>query len=75
MKNNYFELTVREILELAETNDLDNKQLATRLARRLSLGVTNGCRRLTDDEQHDWQALATVTDRNLEPKPTAPDFA
>jgi hypothetical protein len=66
MKLNYGDLTIKEILELAE-GDLDQAQLATRLVRRLSFDVKKRVHGgLSADEDNDLGAVAYVTDHALE---------
>jgi hypothetical protein len=62
---NYSDLTISQILELAD-GDLDDSQLASRLARRLSLDVRKRIgNHLSGDEQRDLDTLAYVTDNLL----------
>jgi hypothetical protein len=66
MKLNYTDLTIKEILELAD-GDLDQAQLATRLARRLGLDVKQLVHGgvLSAGEQNDLGNVTYVTDEVL----------
>jgi len=62
---NYSDLTINDILALAESDNLDDMQLANRLARRLALDVRRRVAALNETETQDLANLALVTDRYL----------
>lgn len=67
MKLNYGDLTITELLELAE-GDLDQAQLATRLVRRLTIEVKKRVHggKLDASEANHLDALTQVTEQALE---------
>jgi hypothetical protein len=62
---NYFDLSIKEILALAEGDDLDGMQLAGRLGRRIFLDIRKRVATLSDAETRELADLALVTDRGL----------
>jgi hypothetical protein len=57
----YFDLTISQILALAESDDLDQTELASRLTRRLALEVRQRVAALTEAETVELANLAEVT--------------
>lgn len=62
---NYNDLSINQILELAGSDNRDDTQLASRLARRLALDVRRRVAALNETETQDLVNLAEVTDRDL----------
>jgi hypothetical protein len=62
---NYNDLSIKQILALAESEDLDEMQLASRLARRLALDLRRRLAALNRDEQVELESLEQVTDHEL----------
>jgi hypothetical protein len=62
---NFESLTVGQIIELAQSTNLDDMQLAKRLARRIELTVRQNIADLNDAEHREMLDLAGVTDREL----------
>jgi hypothetical protein len=70
MTSNYSDLTINQILELAD-GDLDDSQLASRLARRIALDVRKRIGGgLSTEEQNDLDALRYVIDNQFKVRGT-----
>jgi hypothetical protein len=57
---NYNDLTIKDIINMAESEDVDDMQLASRLARRLSLDVRRRVAALSEPERVELENLEQV---------------
>jgi hypothetical protein len=65
MTTSYLELTINDILALAQ-GDLDEMQLASRLSRRLALEVRRRTAALSDAQTQELANLELLTNGELE---------
>lgn len=62
---NFATLTIAELIKLAQSTNLDDTELAHRLARRIELTVRQNIAGLNSADQKEMLDLAFVTDADL----------